>query len=186
MILFVCTGNICRSPAAERLLARAGGAELTVGSAGTSALVGQPIAPPMAELIVAAGAEVAGFQARQVSSPMLRQAGLVLTMTREHRGEVVDLWPGVVRRCFTLLEFTRLCSTVPRTAMPSGPLVDRLPQVVGLAAAQRRPLGASASGDDIADPYRRASEAYQSAFGAISTAVSAVVRVLGDPTATAR
>ena len=59
-VLFVCTGNVCRSPAAERLLRRdldemAGGfgglSGVHISSAGTGALVGEPISPPMASLV---------------------------------------------------------------------------------------------------------------------------------------
>mgnify|MGYP002738687724 CR=1 FL=1 len=47
-ILTVCTGNVCRSPAAERLLEHTLNPSVTVRSAGTRALVGEPIHPPMA------------------------------------------------------------------------------------------------------------------------------------------
>ena len=50
-ILTVCTGNLCRSPAAERLLASKLGPTVKVSSAGTHALVGQPISEPMAALL---------------------------------------------------------------------------------------------------------------------------------------
>ena len=50
-ILTVCTGNICRSPAVERLLTRKLGPTVSVSSAGTHALVGHPIAEPMASLL---------------------------------------------------------------------------------------------------------------------------------------
>ena len=50
-ILVVCTGNVCRSPAAERLLASKLGSTVQVASAGTHALVGQPISEPMAALL---------------------------------------------------------------------------------------------------------------------------------------
>src|SRR5690606_41368685 len=52
-LLIVCTGNVCRSPAIERLFrsAFAEGSGITVHSAGTGALVGEPIQGPMVQLL---------------------------------------------------------------------------------------------------------------------------------------
>lgn len=92
-ILTVCTGNICRSPVAERLLqagldqAVPGG--FVVTSAGTRALVGEPIQPPSADIVRTFGGNAEGFAARQLTSKILRGVDLVLTMTSGHRGEVL-------------------------------------------------------------------------------------------------
>src|SRR5215217_202434 len=90
-ILAVCTGNVCRSPAVERLLATKLGPTVTVRSAGTHALVGHPISDPMAALLLDSGIEPAPFEARRLSEHMLTEADLVLTMTRDQRGLVVEL-----------------------------------------------------------------------------------------------
>ena len=54
-VLFVCTGNICRSPTAERLAvayaARHGIADFTSSSAGTHAVIGHPIHPDAAAVL---------------------------------------------------------------------------------------------------------------------------------------
>jgi len=57
-VLTVCTGNICRSPTAERLLALGLGPTVKVASAGTHALRGQPVVAPMCAMIEDAGFEV--------------------------------------------------------------------------------------------------------------------------------
>src|SRR3954465_11561123 len=107
-ILCVCTGNICRSPAAERLLTSRLGPEVEVSSAGTQALVGEPMSPPIDQLVQSAGAAAGGFLARRLTERLMQSADLVLAMTRAHRGDVVELWPQAVRRAFTLREFARL------------------------------------------------------------------------------
>ena len=56
-ILTVCTGNVCRSPAVERLLASKLGPTVSVASAGTHALVGHPISEPMAVLLQNSGVQ---------------------------------------------------------------------------------------------------------------------------------
>ena len=77
-ILAVCTGNVCRSPAVERLLASKLGPTVTVSSAGTHALVGHPISEPMAALLLDSDVEPDSFEARRLSEQMLKEADLVL------------------------------------------------------------------------------------------------------------
>ena len=69
-ILFVCTGNICRSPYAERrlrqLLPEAG---IEIASAGTGAVVGSDIETETRDALRRKGADVTGFRARSPSRP---------------------------------------------------------------------------------------------------------------------
>src|SRR5512133_2901453 len=81
-ILAVCTGNVCRSPAVERLLATKLGPTVAVTSAGTHALVGHPISEPMAALLHDSGVETNEFEARRLSEQMLKEADLILSMRR--------------------------------------------------------------------------------------------------------
>jgi protein-tyrosine phosphatase len=111
-ILTVCTGNICRSPVAERLL-QAGLDQVLPGgfrvrSAGTMAMVGHPIQPLSAEIIARYGGNPEPFAARQLTAKILRDTDLVLTMSTEHRGEVLKLDPSLLKRTFTIREFARM------------------------------------------------------------------------------
>jgi protein-tyrosine phosphatase len=135
-ILVVCTGNVCRSPAAERLLASKLGPTVHVASAGTRALVGQPISQPMAALLRDSSLEPERFEARRLSEQMLKEADLVLAMTRAQRGLAVELWPAAVRRTFTLREFARLLSWVDPLVLPAGTSADRLRAAIPLAVAE--------------------------------------------------
>ena len=63
-VLTVCTGNTCRSPAVERLLAARTG--LTVRSAGTHAEPGAQVSAPMARLLHDCGIATEGFAARLI------------------------------------------------------------------------------------------------------------------------
>ncbi|WP_375429852.1 hypothetical protein [uncultured Friedmanniella sp.] len=176
-ILCVCTGNICRSPAAERLLAARLGPDVVVSSAGTRALVGQPISPPMDILIAEAGGDPGGFTARRLTERLLAPADLVLALTTAHRGEVVDLWPKAVRRAFTLKELARLLGAVDAAALPAVGVGKRLRAALPLASAQRRPVRLP-GGDDVADPYRRGADAYARSFAEIEEAVAVIAAVL--------
>ncbi len=169
-LLCVCEGNICRSPVAALLLQAALGPDVEVASAGTHALVGAPMAPPMAALLGDQELGSDAFRARQLERHHLRQADLVLTMTREQRGRVATLDPAAVRRTFTLRELARLLAAVDRAALPPGTVVERLHEAVPVAGAARRYV-ADPRDDDIADPYGRADAAYRRAFEEIADAV---------------
>jgi protein-tyrosine phosphatase len=172
-ILCVCTGNICRSPAAERLLAARLGPEVRVASAGTFGLVGRGIEPEMAAHLAALGVPDVGFTSRRLTAADVREADLVLGLAREHRAAAVELVPPAVRRSFTLLEFARLLTTIEPQELPTGSVVDRLQTAVPLAATRRRRVDA-AEVDDVVDPYRISQQAYDGSFSAIRTAVDAI------------
>jgi protein-tyrosine-phosphatase len=87
-ILFVCTGNICRSPAAQYLLKRRleheGLDDWEVESAGTWALEGRPISAHMASLLAQRGIDASAHRSREINERMIEEADLVLVMTRNH------------------------------------------------------------------------------------------------------
>jgi protein-tyrosine phosphatase len=174
-ILTVCTGNVCRSPAVERLLSSKLGPTVRVASAGTHALVGHPISEPMAALLRGAGIEEAPFEARRLSEQLLKDADLVLTLTRAQRSLVVELWPAAVRRAFTLREFARLLGWVDPLALPAGTPAERLRVSIPLAAAERGRERTSPDDDDVVDPFRLSDEVYAESFGQIVAAVDIIV-----------
>lgn len=178
-VLIVCTGNICRSPAAERLLAVALGPDVRIESAGTYAMRGRPISPPMDSLIASAGASADGFAGRQVNESLARSATLVLALTRAHRAQLVELAPAVVRRAFTLKEFASLLSAVDPSDLPAeGGVAERLKASIPLAAARRGQTRRAAKDDDVADPYTLGDDAYRAAFDEIDAAVRTIGRVI--------
>jgi protein-tyrosine phosphatase len=174
-ILAVCTGNVCRSPAVERLLASQLGPSISVSSAGTHALVGHPISEPMAALLRQAGVDPEPFQGRRLSVEMLKEADLILVMTRAQRGLVVELWPAAVRRTFTLREFARLLSWVDPSALPAETTADRLRAAIPLAAAERGRERRSPEEDDVTDPFRLSNTVYADSFVQITTAVDSIL-----------
>lgn len=179
-ILTVCTGNICRSPAAERLIQRRwvdGAPGMRVASVGTDAVVGAPIQISMAHLLEQSGAYSGEFAAHNLTPEALDAADLVLGMTRRHRAAVASLNPVVLPRTFTLNEFARLVVEGQAGFTPSPDRSDDLRRLVKLAAGQRGPVGDPVS-DDIADPYGGDLDGYIRAFDQIAAAVTAVAEVL--------
>jgi len=179
-VLAVCTGNICRSPAVERLLAHALGpdAGVRVASAGVRAVVGWAISDTMADLLTDAGAQCEGFAARQLTAAMVDDAALVLALTRAHRGLVVGLVPSAVRRTFTLREFARFAAAVGADALPKGSPAERLTALIPLAAAQRGQVPVDRRDDDVLDPYGGGDRLYALSFGRMRPAVDTISEVL--------
>ncbi len=179
-ILTVCTGNICRSPAAERLIARHwahGNEGITVASAGTGAMVGEPIYISMAHLLEQAGAYSGEFAAQNLTEQLLTEADLVLGMTRRHRAAAARAAPAISGRAFTLKQFARLSAEASVDFEPSESRVVSLHNLVERVTAQQGPV-ADPDVDDIADPYGRDLDAYQTAFAQIARSVDVVTRVL--------
>ena len=189
-ILFVCTGNVCRSPAAERLLRRAidgagggiaGLSGVQVSSAGTSALVGDPVSPPMAALMEAVGVDTTGFAARQLSPALIRAADLIVTMTSSHRRDTVTMVPAAVQRTFVLGELAHMLGGVDSAEVAaaggtSGSTSERLRAAITIAKRHRTP-GVDPA-EDIVDPYGRSNSVYATSFAQIQAALEPLLRIV--------
>lgn len=102
-ILFVCIGNICRSPSAEVLMRQAvAGTGIQVSSAGLGALVGQGIDPTAQALLLEHGLDGSAHRARQVDAATLGAADLILTMERKHLALIAQRAPQVSGKTFLL------------------------------------------------------------------------------------
>ncbi len=98
LVLFVCTGNTCRSPMAEAIargLLEAGGGRVRVMSAGTSAIEGAPATREAVEAVRELGYDLSGHRSRPLTDDLLRNAFLVLAMTEGHLAQVRRMNPDV-------------------------------------------------------------------------------------------
>jgi protein-tyrosine phosphatase len=188
-ILTVCTGNICRSPMAEQLLnaGLAGWPEIVVASSGSSALVGNGMPAEMQAL----SREFGGLRpevhvARQLDVAQVREANLVLALSREHRRAIAELLPRSTRYTFTLREFARLVNGLsdddlaPISEVPAHDLVGRLNALVEVAASRRGMVAPPEipEDDDVIDPYRRPDEVYRQSVDQLVPAVSIILAQL--------
>jgi protein-tyrosine-phosphatase len=103
-ILFVCTGNICRSPMAEGLLKKMR-SDFSVSSAGVSSMDGWNATPEAIDVMMERGIDISGHSARQVTGEMVNDADLVLTMTERHKKLLTTDYPEAEAKIFTLKEF---------------------------------------------------------------------------------
>jgi len=113
-VLVVCTGNLCRSPLAERLLVARLAGRHTVRSAGTHGLDAEEMDPAAAAELTRRGGDATGFRSRRLRRADVQQADLVLTMTTRQRSIVLAEEPAALPRTFTLLEFAHLLQTSDR------------------------------------------------------------------------
>jgi protein-tyrosine phosphatase len=184
-ILTVCTGNICRSPVAERLL-QAGLDQVLPGgfqvrSAGTRAMVGEPIQPPSAKIIQTYGGNPEQFAARQLTSRILREADLVLTMSSRHRGEVLTLDASLLKRTFTIREFARMLEVLEHreAGTPSSSSDSHhgwLTLPARAASVRHLALAADPADNDVVDPYRRGPEYYRQMEDELAPAILTILR----------
>lgn len=175
-ILTVCTGNICRSPMAERLLQHgldeAAPGAFRVTSAGTGALVGHGIEPHVQGFIRVMGAPADNFESRQLTPAILAEQDLVIALTRKHRSRIVELNPSMLKKTFTLLELARILPQI-NVAPELGP-TERWAAMIPLAMRARSQFRSAPEDDDVVDPYRRSDDVYEQMRRDITAAVGAI------------
>src|SRR5438552_3194009 len=106
-ILFVCTGNICRSPMAEGIfrLATQGRGNYRVFSAGLGAAEGQPPSPYAVQAVRELGIDISNLRSRPVTPELVRQADYIIGMTHHHIDTVMLTFPEAAEKTFLLREF---------------------------------------------------------------------------------
>jgi protein-tyrosine-phosphatase len=109
-ILFVCTGNTCRSSMAEaiatNLIKQKGlGDRFIFTSAGTWALDGSPASENAVEALKAYNIDLSSHRAQRVNQDIVNQADLILTMTAGHKAMLQELFPASLDKLYTLYEY---------------------------------------------------------------------------------
>ncbi|MEE9327302.1 MAG: low molecular weight protein-tyrosine-phosphatase [Cocleimonas sp.] len=91
-VMFVCVGNICRSPMAEALL-RKQRPQLNVFSSGVGAPVGRPADPISIELMTEQNIELSSHRSQQISSELISDSDLILAMEQKHIDVIHSKYP---------------------------------------------------------------------------------------------
>ena len=108
-ILFVCTGNICRSPMAEgqlrSLLAQSGNASIEVQSAGIGALAGQPPSQHAVEAMSEWGADITHQRSQMIHTDLVSTSEAIFGMTQGHVDAVLNHFPQSKGKTFLVREF---------------------------------------------------------------------------------
>ncbi|HEY5814129.1 MAG TPA: serine hydroxymethyltransferase [Terrimicrobiaceae bacterium] len=114
-VLFVCTGNVCRSPMAEGLFRKllAGRDDIRVHSAGVSAGRGLPASQHAVQVLSGDGVDLASFRSQPVSDDLIRRATYIFVMTRDHKRMIELLFPEAGEKTYLLREFEPGAPDVP-------------------------------------------------------------------------
>src|ERR1043165_8894027 len=106
-ILFVCTGNVCRSPMAEGLFRHAvrGRGDYRVLSAGVGAVDGQPPSAHAVTALRELNIDISRQRSRMLTSELINQADYIFGMTHGHVDAVMLLYPQAAEKTFPLREF---------------------------------------------------------------------------------
>lgn len=110
-VLFVCTGNTCRSPMAEGIFRKASKDNsllVSLGSAGVAAYDGDRISPETADELDRRGAALDSFKSRAVTKQMLEESTHVFAMTESHLYTLTSRFPDYVDKCYLVCDFLEI------------------------------------------------------------------------------
>lgn len=178
-ILIVCTGNVCRSPAAEFLLADLLGPtarKFTIRSAGTRAVAKMPIDPIICTALRRRGIETIHFSSRELDVRMLESADLILTASINHRAAVARLLPSALHKTLTLKQLARYAPFILESGASPTDVTERIPWI--LAAVPRARARARKEDDSIADPRGKSRRQYEAAIDELDHACAAIALLL--------
>jgi protein-tyrosine phosphatase len=189
-VLYVCTGNICRSAFAEVLsrqlladrLGSGAPAPIVFSSAGLRAVTGSGMHPYTRDALALWGPAVYDaaehFVARPLRPHMVRWADLVLTAEDEQRPQIAWSAPDVVPRLFTMRRFGRIAAALDPLELPCCPIERARALVV---AADGSAEATSSTLDSVPDPIGRSPRRHLEAADLIVEAVGALVDAVAPP-----
>jgi protein-tyrosine phosphatase len=170
-VIFVCTGNICRSPMAEQMLiqkAEKNKLPIKVVSAGVMAMTGDPMTPQSADAMTKRGFTPTKHISQDLTPKLLEEADLVLTATLDHRSEIARMLPKASKYSFTIDEFARLTSFLRADPefqeefkkKPKETRDQYLRRAIHEAVLLRGMVPTNLDPKDVVDPYGESIEVY--------------------------
>jgi protein-tyrosine phosphatase len=170
-VIFVCTGNICRSPMAEQMLIQKADKNklpIKVVSAGVMAMTGDPMTPQSADAMTKRGFTPTKHISQDLTPKLLEEADLVLTATLDHRSAIARMLPKASKYSFTIDEFARLTSFLRADPefqeefkkKPKETRDQYLKRAMHEAVLLRGMVPTNLDPKDVVDPYGESIEVY--------------------------
>jgi protein-tyrosine phosphatase len=182
-ILFVCTGNICRSATALQFLkAKLTNSQVHLDSAGTHALENAGMPPQAQQAQSELNVSPQNHVSKQLTPELLEQADLVLTATAEHRSDVVRTLVKANRYTFTMLEFAELIEFVNNPGESDfeiETIPTNLSEKLHVIASARGYLN-SEKNRDIEDPFTKELSVYREVAQQIDEATTVIAKWLNE------
>jgi len=170
-ILFICTGNTCRSPLAEglmRKLAKEAGLTVEVRSAGVYAVDGGGISHNSATILKEHGADLQLLESSSLKGEHVDWADLILTMTLGHKSTVLGRYPDAIDKTYALKEFVDMSTEVMQVIEEREQLISDLQLKLALSQpvteeekAKLMQLEQLLPDFDIMDPFGGSLEVYR-------------------------
>ena len=179
-VLVVCTGNVCRSPYIERILRQElSDTGITVESAGTGALVGQPLDLTAEALLQDRGLDSLGFIARALTPELVREADLVIGAAREHVDSAARMHPRALRYAFALRDLADLLDGLTAEDLAATTLGNPVARVAAAAVARRGTIQPRTPAESmVVDPYRQSRNVFDRMAEQVGSALPPVVSAL--------
>lgn len=153
-VIFVCTGNTCRSPMAEAILKDALkkqkiDEDIYVMSAGIFASDGEKMNPNAKIALEDAGIEAEEFRSRKLQREVFDKSDIIITMTENHKNMILSAYGHKNKKIYTLIELSALNSGEKHKGS-----------------------------NDISDPYGMSLEAYKNTYNQIRNEIEKILGYL--------
>lgn len=170
-VLFVCTGNVCRSPMGELLLPKYI-PDLESDSAGTRGLDNHQIAQSSAKLMSAHGIDPSAFRSKRITPQLANSSDLILCFEHEQRNEISVIAPISARRTFLIKDFANMCAYCKEQGYMDGDTrEERLESVIDNASMIRPMIPDTAN---IEDPMGKDYAVYERSYQEICKALQTI------------